>query len=636
MNNFRRLLREAHRRSVWQVLMVYLAASWVALQVVQTVVESAQLPEWLPGMALVLLVIGLPIVVATAFVQEGTPGRSHPEPALSADPAHETLAAGSNPANAGSTAARSLFTWRNALMGGVGAFALWGVIAAFLVSTGRSVGPPALGASERPGIAVLPLEALSMSGSGDDQAFARGFHDELITSLSKIGALRVTSRTSVMAYAGQAQNMREIARELGVELLLEGSIQGTDGQIALNVQLIDGATDEHIWAESFRREYSLENIFSLQRELAEQIVRELELSLSPQDQDNLFETPPTTNDEAYQLYQQANDFYQSGPRTDDFVTAIRLYERAAEVDPDFALANARFAFAVGQALQVNNLEWDEDWQDRAHAAIDRAIAVDPELPEAALAQAQLLYAVDGNPGRALAALGRASATGLKGDYYHLLGAAQRRVGDFDGAIESWTEMVRLDPTSGHYKEDLGSAFVTAGRFEEAIPHLRLAVEREPMTAYAHGDLIHAYLAVDQGTERAWDALEVGEAEAGGDWSSDRAFLHSIDGNFEAALQAGDPFTRAFTLYAAGRPDDAREAAAGSVAEWRREVGESGSLGWDQHEWGASAAALEGEVALAHEQAEAALALRPPRDLFLGQSLPAHGRPDPGPGPSRRA
>ena len=625
MHSIRRLLREVHRRSVWQVLTVYLAASWVALQVVQTIVDSAQLPEWLPAMALVLLVIGLPVVVATAFVQEGAPGLPHSEAQRRPDDVATPGAPGEPTRSGNGPAPVGLFTWRNAIMGGVGAFALWGVIAAFLISTGRPVGPSALAAADRPGIAVLPLEALSIAGGEDDEAFARGFHDELITRLSKIGALRVTSRTSVMAFAGEARSMRDIARELGVQLLLEGSIQRTGGQIALNVQLIDGATDEHLWAESFQRDYSLENVFSIQRELAEQIVAELELSLSPEDAGELADDAPTENDEAYRLYLQANDFYQSGPRSDDFLTAIPLYERAAEVDPDFALADARFAFAVGQALQVNRFD-DEDedaWYRRAQDAIARARTVDPELPEAALAEAQLLYAVEGNFARALAALNRASSTGLKGDYYHLLGAAQRRVGDFDGAIESWTEMVRVDPSSAHYEEDLGSAYSTAGRFAEAIPHLRTAVAEDPAALAAHDDLVQAYVAVDGSTERAFPALDAAESGTGSDWTDVRIDLLMLDRRFDEALELADPFVGSFILIAMGRSDEARARARelGFVAGWRRETSDSDPLEWWEHEWGAQAAALEGDENLAREQAEAALrALPASRDALGGVRL----------------
>lgn len=167
MNDVMRLIREIHQRSVWQVLTVYLAISWVALQVVETVVDSANLPEWLPGFALVLLVIGFPVVVATAFVQEGAPGtvggRTEVEDGDRAkeDGAAPERRAPEAPRHVPSRA-HTVLTWRNAFMGGVGALALWGMVAAALVTTGRPIGPRGLGAEERPSLAVLPLQALSL------------------------------------------------------------------------------------------------------------------------------------------------------------------------------------------------------------------------------------------------------------------------------------------------------------------------------------------------------------------------------------------------------------------------------------------------------------------------------------------
>ena len=605
MKSLRQLIHEVHRRSVWQVVTVYLAASWVALQVVQTVVESAQLPEWLPGMALVLLVIGFPIVVATAFVQEGAPRlhRSGEPPQLLGADEDDSDPSGDLPAAGFWT----FLTWRNAIRGGVAAFALWGVVATFLVTTGRPVGPAALGASDRPSIAVLPLEALSMVGAEGDDVFARGFHDEIITRLSQIGALRVTSRTSVMGYAGQTTNLRQIARELSVDLVLEGSLQRTDQEIALNVQLLDGATDENIWAQSFRRAYSVDDAFSLQRELAEQIVRELELTLSPEEADQLAESAPTENDEAYQLYLQANDFSQAGPRTEDFATAIRLYERAGEIDPDFAIAHARAAYNIGQALQVNSLDRDVDWEARAWDAVERARSVDPDLPEAYLAEAQLRYALEQDYGRALAALNRASGTGLKSDYLHLLGAAQRRLGDFDATIESWSEMARLDPTSAHYEEDLGSVYFTAGRFEEAIPHLARSIELDPAPTFPHQDLIRALVAVDGGTERAWAAVDAAEAGTGDDWSDMRMWLHMLDRDEDQALaHAASPFDRATVLHNFGRGDEVASFPVPLLDIWRAEGSEEIQDAPRYLEWGAVAAALSGDAELTRQRSDALL------------------------------
>lgn len=618
MTDLKSLIREIHRRSVWQVISIYGAVSWIALQVVQTLVESANLPVWLPSMALVLLVIGFPIVVATAFVQEGAPGLGggsgvapERDDGVGQAPEAGNLASGTGSLDrprSKPSAASALFTWRNAIMGGVGAFALWGVIATFLLSTGRPIGPTALNASERPSVAVLPLESLSVDGD-DDDAFARGIHDEIITRLSKLSGLRVTSRTSVMEYAGQTGNMREIARDLGVDMLLEGSIQRTSNQIALNIQLIDGATDEHIWAESYNREYSLENVFTMQREVAERVAAELQMSISPEEAGELSRAP-TSNSDAYQTYLQANQFYWSGPRTEEFETAIQLYERAVDLDPDFALAHARLGFSIAQWWQVNGDERTPAIERQARDAVSRALELDSDLPEAYLAQGQVQYALDGNWGLALASLNRASGTGLKGDYYHLLGAAQRRLGDFEGGIASWEEMVRVDPKSSHYTEDLGTTFQSVGRLEEAETQLRRAIELDATNPGPYFFLVDLLPARYGSTEVAWQLVEAAKESTGLELSGLAEGLHYFDRDYERALEiTDDDASRANLLLLLGRTEEARVMARQAEQGWQGALEESGR-GAFLHTRGARIAVALGNLENAAARAEAALKALP--------------------------
>jgi TolB-like protein len=625
VQEIKRLIREVHRRSLWQIISIYGAVSWISLQVVQTIVESANLPSWLPALALVLLLIGLPIVVATGFVQEGAPrlggngdGSSAEEDPIAGQP--EVRSGADDVSASQPSTARSLFTWKNAIMGGVGAFALWGVVATFLISTGRPLGPSPLNASERPSVAVLPLEALSVNG-GDDDAFARGIHDEIITRLSKIGAIRVTSRTSVMEYAGQTGSMREIADDLGVDMLVEGSIQRTADQIALNIQLIDGETDEHLWAESYNRAYTLENVFELQRELAERIALELEASVSPEEAAEIGKAP-TSNTDAYATFLQANDFYYSGPRTDDFAVAIQLYERATEQDPSFALAHARLAFAIGQRWQVGGEEAQtEEMERRARAAASTALELDPALPEAHLAQGQLHYALDADWGRALSSLNRASDTGLKGDYYHLLGAAQRRLGDFDGSIATWEEMVRVDPRSAHYKEDLGTAFQNAGRMEEAERYLRESIATAPDESGPYDFLLGVLIAREGSTESAWVLLGEARTATGEDWEDWGATLHWFDRDVEAALESADgEGWRASMMATVGRMEEARVLAEGPHRGWL-EASEAGPRNGYFQLWGAELAVALGNADDARTRAEEALRQMPvSRDAIIGPDV----------------
>ena len=301
MNDVRRLIREIHRRSLWQVLGIYLAASWGVLQVVDTVVDTAGLPDWLPGLALILLLVGLPVVLATAIVQEGL-GRT----AAVDSPAEETgppstyespEAKRPSPIGSGRTEPVVVFTWRNAMLGGVCAMALWGVAATGLLLRGG--GAAAGDEGVPPSIAVLPFENMA---SEENQYFTDGIHEDIITALTKVGGLKVISRTSVLDFADPMNRptIPEIAAQLGVVAILEGSVRREGEDVRVTAQLIDGRDEGHLWADTYDRGVGV-GVFALQASLAREIANELGATLAPGAGEQL-ERIPTESVEAYDLY----------------------------------------------------------------------------------------------------------------------------------------------------------------------------------------------------------------------------------------------------------------------------------------------------------------------------------------------
>ncbi len=211
MTRLRQLIRVIHRLSLWQVLIIYLVGSWLVLQVVDTLAGALNLPDWAPPFALFLLIIGLPIVLATAFIQVGS------RPALSETAGEEATEPGGH-----KTGSRHrFFTWRNAIAGGVVAFALWGVVAAgwmLLGSGAESRGQSAAAEAsiiDLRSIAVLPFSNRAADEGESAVFFAEGIHDDILAQLSQIDSLTVISRTSVMQYAGTTKPMRDIAGEIG-------------------------------------------------------------------------------------------------------------------------------------------------------------------------------------------------------------------------------------------------------------------------------------------------------------------------------------------------------------------------------------------------------------------------------------
>ncbi len=510
MSTLKRLIQEAHRRSLWQVLAVYAVASWVVFEVIQTLTEGLGLPGWFPSFAFVLLLIGLPVVLATAIVQEGGPGGEGPgsagaERALIQGEPHP-LAAGEPPSGEEGGAAadeervHTLFTWRNAITGGVLAFALWGVVAAGWMLVRET--PAAVGrdpGAEEASVAVLPFDNLS----GDDEVrpFTDGVHDDLLTQLAKIESLKVISRTSVLEYRDTPKSMREIASELGVAAVVEGGVQRAGDRIRVNAQLIDAASDEHLWAETFDRRLSAENVFEIQSELARRIARALQAELTPEEEARIAERP-TDDLEAYDFYVRGEEYRRRSYDDEDMELAIEMFERAAGEDPAFTEAWAALS-EVHSFLYLLGFDRTEERLERAKEAVERALALEPENPVARVALGLYYYRGPQDYERALAEYGRA-ADDLPGDarLHSAMAGAHRRAGNWERALERFRRAAELDPRSAPAHYELGGTYSLMRRYADAIPHLERAIDLAPDWENPYGFLRDATV------------LETGSLEAG--------------------------------------------------------------------------------------------------------------------------
>ena len=222
-------------------------------------------------------------------------------------------------------------------------------------------------------IAVLPFD--NLSPDPENEYFSLGITEDIITQLSKISDLRVTSRTSAMRYQDSEKSVREIAQELQVGSILEGSVRRVGNQVRITAQLVDAKTDEHLWAETYDRE--IEDIFAIQRDVAEQIASSLKVELSPEDRARI-ERKPTENLTAYDYYLKGRDQYYSYSREDN-ERAIEFFNEALEVDPDYALAHGGLADAYAQRWLWYG--FGEEWLDSAIEESSTAVALDPDLAE---------------------------------------------------------------------------------------------------------------------------------------------------------------------------------------------------------------------------------------------------------------
>src|SRR5262245_304018 len=293
---------------------------------------------------------------------------------------------------------------------------------------------------EEKSIAVLPFE--NFSPEKDNAFFAQGIQDEIITTLSRIRGLRVISRTSTARYSSAPENLPEIARQLRVSNVLEGSVQKAGDRVHINVQLIRADGDAHLWAQSYDRQ--LTDIFGVETEVAKMIADSLQATLSPQEKASV-ETKPTRNADAYVFYLRANQISRN-PDTllEDYKTAEKLYTQAIELDPNFALAHARLASVCAEVFRY--YEPTESWRTKARAEVETALRLQPNLAEGHFALGQCIYWMDQDYDRALEQFEIASRLSpSNAATRRLVAAIKRRQGKWQAALEAYERVAKLDP-----------------------------------------------------------------------------------------------------------------------------------------------------------------------------------------------
>jgi TolB-like protein len=290
-------------------------------------------------------------------------------------------------------------------------------------------------------IAVLPFE--NLSDEKENAFFADGIQDDILTSLAKISDLKVISRTSVMQYRGAegARNLRDIAKALGVQSILEGSVRRVGNRVLVNVQLIDAPNDRHIWAERYDR--TVADSIGIQGELATEIAAALRAKLAPEEKARL-ETKPTNNSEAYLLYLKAMERERMvNASTEDMIAAERLYVQASLLDPKFALAYAR-ASLLNNA--ISNGPDDRVGMAKARAQAEEALKLAPNLGDAHLALGLCLYWNEKDYSRALKEFAiAASSSPNDAQVLTYIAGIYRRQGRWREAIAGFVHARSLDP-----------------------------------------------------------------------------------------------------------------------------------------------------------------------------------------------
>jgi TolB-like protein/Tfp pilus assembly protein PilF len=352
----------------------------------------------------------------------------------------------------------------------------------------RSTKPISLSIPDK-SIAVLPLE--NLSEEKENAFFADGIQDDILTSLAKIGDLKVISRTSVLQYrgAGAARNLRDIALALGVANILEGSVRRVGDRVLVNVQLIDARNDRHIWAERYDR--TIVDSIGIQGELAIEIAGALQAKLAPEEQTRL-DTKPTNNPEAYLLYLKALERERMvNASTEDKVAAERLYVQATTFDPKFALAYAR-ASLLNSAISFGPS--DRDKKAKARAQAEEAVRLAPTLGDAHLALGLCLYWADKNYSGALKEFAiAAAASPNNAEVLHYIAGIYRRQGRWRESLACYERAQPLDPRNGKILSYAAVDYMLVRDWPSATASYNRALEISPDSVFP--EIALAYLEI---------------------------------------------------------------------------------------------------------------------------------------------
>jgi TolB-like protein/Tfp pilus assembly protein PilF len=461
--NLKNFFAELKRRNVYKVAIAYAVIAWLLMQIATQVFPFLEIPNWAIRLVIMLLALGFPIALIIAWAFELTPE------GLKRTEFTDELPKKSERSRA----------WIYVVV-------IAGAISVSLFFFGRYTATnKQSGLAELPAksIAVLPFE--NLSGNPENAYFTDGIQEEILMRLAKIADLKVVSRTSTVRYKRSPGSLGEIATQLGVANVLEGSVQRTADRVHVNVQLIKAASDTHLWAEAYDRK--LTDIFAVESEIAKTIADTLQAKLTGSER-NAIAAQPTQNTEAYQLYLKGRFFWNK--RTGQNLNkAADYFNQAIAADPKYALAYVGLADAY-VLMPFYAAGTPQDCYPKAKVAAKKALELDDTLTEAHTSLAYVLHVCDLDFDGSTREFQRAIE--LNPNYataHHWYGIELlASLGRFDEAIREVKRGLELDPLSLPINGGLGRTYYFARHYDEAIEQLRKTSEMDPGFYYAHWNL----------------------------------------------------------------------------------------------------------------------------------------------------
>ena len=469
-----RLLNELRRRHVFRVAIAYAVTAWLLLQLAAIVLPTFGAPHWVLKVLIGVFVLFFPVAILLAWAFEVTPEgvrRTEPEAAEAARPPGHRRHVG-RALNIGIivvlAAAVGLLAWQRFGTGG-------GRGTPGITGAGTAATPAATVPAKS--IAVLPFE--NLSADKNNAYFANGMQDMILTKLAGIGDLKVISRTSTEKYASRPDNLKAVARQLGVATILEGSVQKAGDQVLINVQLIDAASDNHLWAQAYSRK--LDNIFGVEGEVAQKVADALKAKLTPAESAHVA-AAPTHDAAAFDMFLKAEELALKAYKLQSevsFLAADADYLKAIALDPNFALAYARLAFnQLQRHWFATPLTAAQLATTKAYA--ERALALAPNLPEAHLALGYYYYYGFRQYAAATSEFKRALALAPNNvDAIAGLAYVARRSGQVADALVYLKQAVAISPRDPVLLTSYGETLMLMRRYAQADVQLRRSLILSP-------------------------------------------------------------------------------------------------------------------------------------------------------------
>jgi len=560
---------ELKRRNVFKVAAAYIIVGWLIMQAGEVMSPALRLPDWINSALAFFLILGFPLAMFFAWAFEMTPEGLKKEKEVDRSQSITQVTSRKLDLTIIGLLVVALlyFIWESRFQADDVTSTkttdqLLEEQTGSQTNPGVSAETPVESIPDKKSIAVLPFA--NRSNLKDDLFFTDGIHDDLLTQLAKIESLKVISRTSVMNYRDTDKKIPEIARELGVATILEGGVQRAGKRIRINAQLIDVITDEHLWAETFDREMTVENIFEIQSEITRQIVAAVRGELTSTETQALAQLP-TQSLEAYEAYMHAKAATnQSAYTPEKYQLAQEWAEKAVAIDPGFTWAWSILVEVHGQAVWMGNDVSNERFEAAANA-LQQAMAEAPDSAEAQAAFGQYQYRIKGDYQGALEAFEKASVQQPGNtNFMFQVATTLRRIGEFDGAITAFEKALQLDPANAKAASDYLVTLWFNGDYEKAIPLAEAAIRQFPNDEVMKGHLGLMYVDGKGDLAKARSLLDGMTPIPGFEYANLVTTLYLLERDFDQALAVWEiPEVITFSDYR-GSPHGWRGRAQGEI------------------------------------------------------------------------